>query len=83
MSVNPGFGGQSFIASSLDKIRELRQKIDDKNLSTLIQIDGGVNADTIAAIAAAGVDVFVSGSAIFNTDDYQKSIDRLRRNIGG
>jgi ribulose-phosphate 3-epimerase len=83
MSVNPGFGGQSFIASSLDKIKELRKKIDDKKLSTLIQIDGGVNADTIAAIAAAGVDVFVAGSAIFNSDDYHKTIDRMRRNIGG
>jgi ribulose-phosphate 3-epimerase len=83
MSVNPGFGGQKFIASSLDKIRELRRKIDEKNLSTLIQIDGGVNTDTIAAIAAAGVDVFVAGSAIFNSDDYQKTIDRMRLNIGG
>lgn len=83
MSVNPGFGGQSFIASSLDKIRELRKAIDDKKLPTLIQIDGGVNADTIAAIAAAGVDVFVAGSAIFNADDYQKTINQLRRNIGG
>ncbi len=83
MSVNPGFGGQKFIANSLDKIRELRRKIDHNNLSTLIQIDGGVNDDTIAAIAAAGVDVFVAGSAIFNTDDYRKTIDRMRRNIGG
>lgn len=83
MSVNPGFGGQKLIASSLDKIRELRKKIDGKNLSTLIQIDGGVNADTIAAIAEAGVDVFVAGSAIFNTDDYQKTIDQMRRNIRG
>jgi ribulose-phosphate 3-epimerase len=83
MSVNPGFGGQKFIASSLDKIKTLRKKIDDKNLSTLIQIDGGVNADTIGSIAAAGVDVFVAGSAIFNSDDYHGSIGRMRRSIGG
>jgi ribulose-phosphate 3-epimerase len=83
MSVNPGFGGQKFIASSLDKIRELRRKIVSQNLSTLIQIDGGVNAETIGAIAAAGVDVFVAGSAIFNSDDYQQTIGRMRRNIGG
>ena len=83
MSVNPGFGGQKFIASSLDKIRTLREAIAQRNLSTLIQIDGGVNDDTIASIAAAGVDCFVAGSAIFNTDDYQKTIGRLRQNIRG
>lgn len=81
MSVNPGFGGQKFIANSLEKIRELHTKIHQKQLSTLIQIDGGVNPDTIAEIAAAGVDVFVAGSAIFNTDDYRQTIQLLKSRI--
>ncbi|MGD2014454.1 MAG: ribulose-phosphate 3-epimerase, partial [Desulfobacterales bacterium] len=67
MSVNPGFGGQAFIKNSLDKVRALRQLIRQKNLKTLIEIDGGVNAETITDIAAAGVDVFVAGSAIFGS----------------
>jgi ribulose-phosphate 3-epimerase len=81
MSVNPGFGGQKFIANSLEKIRELNHKIRQKQLSTLIQIDGGVNPDTISKIAAAGVDVFVAGSAIFNTDDYRQTIQLLKAKI--
>jgi ribulose-phosphate 3-epimerase len=83
MSVNPGFGGQKFIASSLEKIRTLRTKIREKNLSTLIQIDGGVNVKTIADIASAGVDVFVAGSAIFNSNDYRIAIEQLKEKIGG
>ena len=79
MSVNPGFGGQAFIAASLPKLRSLRRLIDDRGLSLLVEIDGGVNATTIADIAACGVDVFVAGSAIYNSPDYRKSIDRLRQ----
>jgi ribulose-phosphate 3-epimerase len=81
MSVNPGFGGQAFITNSLDKIKALRQMIRSKNLNTLIQIDGGVNEKTIADIAAAGVDIFVAGSAIFGSDDYQKTIKSFREKI--
>ncbi len=82
MSVNPGFGGQKFISSSLEKIRQLRALISQKGLDTLIQIDGGVNSSTIAKIAEAGADVCVAGSAIFNTDDYKQAIDILRAEIG-
>jgi len=83
MSVNPGFGGQRFIPNSLDKIRALRQKIDDRGLSTLIQIDGGVNSENIKRIAQAGADVFVAGSAIYGTQDYKKTIDEFRRQLAG
>ena len=82
MSVNPGFGGQAFIKNSLEKIRALRQLIQQKNLKTLIEIDGGVNEETIADIAAAGVDVFVAGSAIFGSRDYQATINAFRQKIG-
>jgi ribulose-phosphate 3-epimerase len=82
MSVNPGFGGQAFIKNSLDKVRALRQLIRQKNLKTLIEIDGGVNAETITDIAAAGVDVFVAGSAIFGSRDYQMTINAFRQKIG-
>jgi ribulose-phosphate 3-epimerase len=82
MSVNPGFGGQAFIKNSLDKVRALRQLIRQKNLKTLIEIDGGVNAETITDIAAAGVDVFVAGSAIFGSRDYQTTINAFRQKIG-
>ena len=75
MSVNPGFGGQSFIENSLDKVREIRKMIDARGLGTLIQIDGGVNKKTIQTIAAAGVDSFVAGSAIFGSDNYKETID--------
>ena len=78
MSVNPGFGGQSFIPSTLDKIRALRAIIAQRGLSTLIEIDGGVSRNTIADIAAAGVDVFVAGSAIFGSDDYAATIGTFR-----
>jgi ribulose-phosphate 3-epimerase len=83
MSVNPGFGGQQFIPSSLGKIRTLRAMIDKRGLSTLIEIDGGVNAATIADIAAAGADVFVAGSAIYGTSDYAAVIAQFREIIGG
>lgn len=78
MSVNPGFGGQSFIENSLDRIRQLKKKITDRGLSTLIQIDGGVCEDNISVISDAGTDVFVAGSAIFGSPDYKKTIDSFR-----
>ena len=83
MSVNPGFGGQKFIANSLERIRLLRESIRSRGLSTLIQIDGGVNMDTIAEISSSGVDVFVAGSAIFGSPDYKAVIDGFRKKIGG
>jgi ribulose-phosphate 3-epimerase len=82
MSVNPGFGGQAFIPSSLDKIKDLRKLIREKGLDVLIQIDGGVNSKTIAEVSAAGADVFVAGSAIFGSQDYKKTIDNFRKKMG-
>jgi ribulose-phosphate 3-epimerase len=81
MSVNPGFGGQKFIQSALQKIADLRRCIQSKNLSTLIEIDGGVNEITISKIAEAGVDVFVAGSAIFESPDYRKTISNFKQLI--
>ncbi len=81
MSVNPGFGGQSFIASSLEKLRSVRKLIDEKGLSTRLEIDGGVKVDNIQEIAAAGADTFVAGSAIFNTENYKSTIDKLRAEL--
>jgi ribulose-phosphate 3-epimerase len=78
MSVNPGFGGQQFIPSALEKVAHLRTMIQERGLSTLIQIDGGVNAGTISRISKAGVDVFVAGSAIFGSDDYAHTISELK-----
>ncbi len=78
MSVNPGFGGQQFIPSALDKVARLSTIIRERELSTLIQIDGGVNAGTISRISAAGTDVFVAGSAIFDSDDYERTISELK-----
>ena len=81
MSVNPGFGGQTFIPKSLDKIRALRQQIQNRELSVLIEVDGGVNEKTIAEIASAGVDIFVAGSAIFGSKDYNQTIQSFRQKI--
>lgn len=81
MSVNPGFGGQTFIPNSIARIRTLRKMIQGKNLHTLIEIDGGVNEETIHEISNAGADVFVAGSAIFKSPDYKKTIDSLRSKI--
>jgi len=81
MSVNPGFGGQSFIKNSLKKIEQLRQTITEKKMSTLIQIDGGVNNSSIKAISDAGTDVFVAGSAIFGSKDYKLTIDEFKNLI--
>jgi ribulose-phosphate 3-epimerase len=82
MSVNPGFGGQKFIPNSIDKIRALRKMIEDKGLSALIEIDGGVNENTIKNVSDAGADVFVAGSAIFKSPDYKKTIATFRKLIG-
>ncbi len=78
MTVNPGFGGQSFIESSLAKIRQLKRMIDDRGLSVGIEVDGGVSPKTIGAIAAAGANIFVAGSAVFGQDDYAKVIAELK-----
>ena len=81
MSVNPGFGGQSFINSSLDKLRTVRKMIDDRGLDIRLEIDGGVKIDNIQEIAKAGADTFVAGSAIFNTDNYKSTIDAMRAEL--
>ncbi len=78
MSVNPGFGGQSFIPSALDKLRAARARIDASGRDIRLEIDGGVKVDNIGEIAAAGADTFVAGSAIFNSDDYKATIDAMR-----
>ncbi len=83
MSVNPGFGGQSFIPYVMDKISRLRTLIDATGRDIRLEIDGGVTVDNIGSLAAAGVDTFVSGSAIFGTDDYAKTIAGMRQSIGG
>ncbi|NOS87033.1 MAG: ribulose-phosphate 3-epimerase [Methylococcaceae bacterium] len=81
MSVNPGFGGQSFIPSALDKLRQVRSIIDKSGFNIRLEIDGGVKADNIRAIKAAGADTFVAGSAIFNQPDYKKVIDEMRAEL--
>jgi len=81
MSVNPGFGGQAFIPATLDKAREARQMITDSGFDISLQIDGGVKTDNIKEIAEAGVDMFVAGSAIFNTPDYKATIDIMRAEL--
>ena len=81
MSVNPGFGGQSFIPKTLEKLRIVRNLIDSRNLQTRLEIDGGVKIENIKEIASAGADTFVAGSAIFNTDDYKKTIDKMRSEL--
>ncbi len=81
MSVNPGFGGQSFIPQTLEKLRAVRNLIDSKNLKTRLEVDGGVKIDNIQKIASAGADTFVAGSAIFNTEDYKDTIDKMRSEL--
>jgi ribulose-phosphate 3-epimerase len=83
MSVNPGFGGQAFIPYVLDKVREARRMIDDSGRAIRLEIDGGVNLNNIAEIAGAGVDTFVSGSSIFDSDDYRETIQSMRKKILG
>ena len=81
MSVNPGFGGQSFIPSTLPKLREARALIDAAGLPIRLEVDGGVSAANIREIAEAGADTFVAGSAIFNQPDYQAVIDMMRQEL--
>jgi len=83
MSVNPGFGGQKFIPSTLDKLRLVRERIDASGLDIRLEVDGGVGIGNIAEIAAAGADTFVAGSAIFNTDDYAATIAAMRAELAG
>jgi ribulose-phosphate 3-epimerase len=80
MSVNPGFGGQSFIPHVLEKIRQVRRMIDDSGRAVRLEVDGGVKVDNIAEIAAAGVDTFVAGSAVFGSADYRATIGRMKAN---
>jgi len=81
MSVNPGFGGQSFIPGTLNKLRQARKMIDDSGLDIRLEIDGGVKINNIREIADAGADTFVAGSAIFNTDDYAETISAMRAEL--
>ena len=81
MSVNPGFGGQSFITQTLEKLSAVRKLIDSKELLTRLEIDGGVKIDNIREIASAGADTFVAGSAIFNTTNYKATIDKMRSEL--
>ena len=83
MSVNPGFGGQSFLPSALDKLAQARELIDNSGREIRLEIDGGVKVDNIAEIAAAGADTFVAGSAIFGADDYLGTIEAMRRELSG
>lgn len=81
MTVNPGFGGQKFIEYTKDKIKTLRQRIDDQNLNCLIEIDGGVKLDNIQELSNCGTDVFVAGSAIFGSKDYDQTIGQMKKLI--
>ncbi|WP_439258482.1 ribulose-phosphate 3-epimerase [Lonepinella sp. BR2271] len=81
MSVNPGFGGQSFIPATLDKLKQVRQRIDQSGFPIRLEVDGGVKVNNIAQIAAAGADMFVAGSAIFDQPDYKKVIDDMRAEL--
>ncbi len=81
MSINPGFGGQPFIPGTLDKLRQVRKLIDDSGYDIRLEIDGGVKAENIGEIAAAGADMFVAGSAIFNQPDYRTVIDHMRSEL--
>ena len=78
MSVNPGFGGQSFIPAALDKLKEAKQRIDDSAFNIRLEIDGGVKVDNIGEIASAGADTFVAGSAIFGNKDYSATISAMK-----
>jgi ribulose-phosphate 3-epimerase len=81
MSVNPGFGGQSFIPHTLEKCRQVRKLIDASGRDIRLEIDGGVKIDNIREVAEAGADTFVAGSAIFSTDDYKATIDAMRAEL--
>jgi ribulose-phosphate 3-epimerase len=81
MSVNPGFGGQSFIPATLDKLRQVRQRINESGRDIRLEVDGGVKVDNIRQIAEAGADMFVAGSAIFDQPDYAAVIARMRQEL--
>ena len=81
MSVNPGFGGQNFIPSVIDKITRLRQLIDDRNVEIRLEVDGGIKLDNISEVAKAGADTFVSGSGIFGERNYQEVISKIRKSL--
>ncbi len=81
MTVNPGFGGQSFIPEVLPKIEELKRMIDQKGMEVDIEVDGGINAENIGQVARAGANVFVAGNAIFGSQDYAETIALMRENI--
>ncbi|AXR05190.1 ribulose-phosphate 3-epimerase [Salinimonas sediminis] len=81
MSVNPGFGGQQFLPSTYDKLRQVKQRVTDSGKNIRIEIDGGVKVDNIRAVAEAGADMFVAGSAIFNAPDYQQVINDMREEL--
>mgnify|MGYP000324314405 FL=1 len=81
MSVNPGFGGQNFIESSITKIKNLSKMLKEKNSTAIIQVDGGINNSNIKSVSEAGATSFVAGSAIFNTEDYKETISSLRQNM--
>ena len=81
MSVNPGFGGQSFIPAAMDKVRAARRLIDSSGRDIRLEVDGGVKVDNIGALAAAGADTFVAGSEIFGSDDYAGVIKRMRKTL--
>ena len=82
MSVNPGFGGQSFIPHTLEKLRQTKQRIIESGREIRLEVDGGIKVDNIAAAAQAGADMFVAGSAIFNQPDYKVVIDQMRKQLG-
>ncbi len=82
MSINPGFGGQTFIQATYEKLRQARTRIDSSGSQARLEIDGGVKIDNIAEIARAGADTFVAGSAIFESDDYKATIDAMRAELG-
>ncbi len=82
MSVNPGFGGQKFIPSSIRKIRDLKKMIREQNLEVDIEVDGGVTPDNVGTLVSAGADIFVAGSAVFHTPDYKKTIRTFREKMG-
>ena len=81
MSVNPGFGGQQFIPHTVEKIQHLKAIIDDLDLNTRIEVDGGINKNTISAVFEAGADMFVAGSAIFNAPNYKQAIQELKQQL--
>jgi len=81
MSVNPGFGGQSFIPAALQKIEKARSLLDKNNSNARLQVDGGVKIDNISSIASAGADTFVAGSAIFGAENYKSVISTMRQQI--